>query len=565
VTFTRRRLLNLDDPWPSIVFFAGLALAALAVAGCGVDAGRAGESTTAADEKPVKGDTFIESSIANVSALIPNIANDGASHDVGGQIYSGLVTFDKDLNVVPDLAESWTFSADCRQLTFRLRDNVRWHDGKPFTADDVIFTHAAMVHPKTPTPYREDFAAVERIEALDARTIAITYKTPYAKGLQSWSMYMLPKHLLESYVKEGKLREAPQNRTSPVGTGPYRFKEWKSGEKVVLTANPDYFVAGRPHISRIVYRVIPSQATIFLELKAKGVDGASLTALQYKRQTDFPAFKKAYNRFRYVSNTVTYFAFNLKDPRFADKRVRHAIAHAINKRELIDHVILGLGQVATGPYLPNTWPHNPEVAGLAYDPARAKQLLAEAGWKERNAEGYLVKDGTPFAFEILTNQGNDERKKVSEIIQAALREIGLKVDVRIVEWATLLKEHVRKRNFDALVLGWGLGLDADRFGLFHSSKTRPEDFNVASYANAEVDELLERGRATCVQDERARAYRRVHAILADDVPVLFLYHREALDAVSSRVRGVKPAPVGRILYNFDEWFVPQKLQRYTSG
>ena len=544
---------------------AGLVLgAAVTAAGCGVDSGGAGESATAVDEKPVKGDTFIDSSIGNVSALIPNIANDQSSHEIGGQIYNGLVTFDKDLNIVPDLAESWTFSADCRRLTFRLRNNVRWHDGKPFTAADVLFTHAAMVHPKTPTAYREDFEAVETLQAVDPRTISITYKTPYAKALQSWSMYMLPKHLLESYMQEGRLREAPQNRTSPVGTGPYRFKEWKSGEKVVLVANPDYWEQPRPYISRMVYRIIPSQATIFLELKAKGVDAANLTALQYKRQTDYPAFQKAYKRFRFVTNSVTYFAFNLKDPRFADKRVRHAIAHAINKQELIDHVILGLGQRATGPYLPNTWPYNADVTDLAYDPARAKALLADAGWKERNAEGYLVKDGQPFAFEVLTNQGNDERKKVAEIVQAALREIGLKVEVRIIEWATLLKEHVRKRNFDALVLGWGLGLDADRYSMFHSSKMRPEDFNVASYANAEVDELLERGRATCVQADRARAYRRMHTILADELPVLFLYHREALHAVSSRIRGVKPSPVGTLLHNFNEWYVPRNLQRYTA-
>jgi peptide/nickel transport system substrate-binding protein len=550
---------------PSRHLLAGLAVAAaIAIGGCGIDVGGAGETAASGDERPAKGDTFVTSSIGNVSALIPNIANDGASHEVGGQIYTGLVTFDKNLQTVPDLAESWTFSDDCRRVTFRLRDNARWHDGKPFTAEDVVFTHAAMVHPKTPTAYRGDFEQVETIEAPDARTVAVTYKTPYAKALQSWSMYMLPKHLLATYVEEGRLREAPQNRTAPVGTGPYRFKEWKSGEKVVLTANPDFYERGRPYISRLVYRIIPSQATVFLELKAKGVDSANLTALQFKRQTDYPAFNKSYNRYQWTGNNLTYFGFNLKDPRFADKRVRHAIAHAINKQDLIDHVILGLGHRATGPYLPGTWPYNPDVKDLVYDPARTKQLMAEAGWKERNAEGYFVRDGKPFAFEVLTNQGNDERKKVSEIIQASLREAGFKVDVRIVEWATLLKEHVRKRNFDALVLGWGLGNDPDRSAMFHSSKTRPEDLNVTSYANPEVDEYLQRGLTTCQQDDRARAYRRVHEILADDIPVLFLYHRQSLYAVSSRVRGVKPAPTG-ILYNFNEWYVPQKLQRYTAG
>jgi peptide/nickel transport system substrate-binding protein len=145
-----------------------------------------------------------------------------------------------------------------------------------------------------------------------------------------------------------------------------------------------------------------------------------------------------------------------------------------------------------------------------------------------------------------------------------MRDVGIKADVRMVEWATLLKEHVRKRNFDALVLGWGLGLDPDRFSFFHSSKMRPEDFNVASYANPEVDTLLEQGRATCRIEERARAYHRVHELLADDLPVLFLYHRDSLPVVSSRIRGIKPAAAG-IKYNFQEWFVPRELQRYTAG
>jgi peptide/nickel transport system substrate-binding protein len=419
------------------------------------------------------------------------------------------------------------------------------------------------MNPKTPSPYRSDFQDVERVEALDPLTVRVTYKRPYAKALLSWGVSILPRHLLERYVKEGKLKEAPQNWAAPVGTGPYRFKEMKSGEKVVVVANPDYF-RGRPNISRIVYRIIPSQATIFLELKARGVDIAGLTALQYKRQTEYPAFQKAYNKFRYPGSGYTYLGFNLKDPRFADRRVRLAFAHAINKQELLDGVVLGLGREATGPFRPGTWADNPRVKGVPYDPKKAAALLAEAGWKTRNAEGLLEKDGRPFTFELLTNQGNDERKKIAEIVQASLRDLGIGVDIRILEWAALLKEHVKKRSFDAMILGWGTGADPDQYVVWHSSQTGPDELNHISYKNPEVDALLEAGRASCVQADRTRFYHRLHEVLAEDQPLVFLYWRDVMPAVSARVFGINPGSAG-IKWNQDEWFVPKYLHRYTAG
>jgi peptide/nickel transport system substrate-binding protein len=362
---------------------------------------------------------------------------------------------------------------------------------------------------------------------------------------------------------EGKLREAPQNWSAPVGTGPYRFSELKSGEKLVLVANQDYW-EGRPYLSRVVYRIIPSQATIFLELKARGLDAAGLTALQYKRQTDYPAFRKSYSKFRYPSNGYTYLGFNLRDPRFADTRVRQAFAYAINKGELIDGVILGLGRAATGPYKPGTWAYNPNVKTYPYDLAKAKALLAEAGWKDTDGDGILDKDGKPFAFELLTNQGNDERKKVAGIIQAALREVGVAVDLRVLEWAAFLKEYINKRRFEAVILGWGIGLDPDQYDVWHSSKTQPQELNFISYQNHEVDELLEKGRSSCVQDERKKYYDRLQEVFAEEQPIVFLYFRDALPVVASRVLGIIQSSNG-IRYKFHEWFVPKHAQRYTAG
>jgi len=540
-----------------------LALAAI-VAGCNGETPAAGEAK-AGPNTPAYGDTLIEASIGNVSSLIPNITSDVASREVGDLMYNGLVTLGRDLEIVPELARSWTFSKDCLTLDFQLHDNVRWHDGQPFTAADVVFSWEAMMHPKTPSSYKADFDAVERVEATGPHAVRVTYKRPYARALLSWAMTMLPKHLLEPYVQAGKIREAPQNWSAPVGTGPYRFQEMKSGEKIVVVANPEYF-RGRPHISRIVYRIIPSQATIFLELKAKSVDVASLTALQYARQTEYPAFEKAYRKYRYASPGYTYFGFNLKDPRFADRRVRLAFAHAINKQELLDGVVMGLGRQATGPFRPGHWADNPAVKGIPYDPKRAAALLAEAGWTTRNAAGLLVKDGKPFTFELLTNQGNDERKKVAEIIQASLREVGVGVDIRILEWAALLKEHIKKRpvGFDALILGWSTAADPDQFVVWHSSQMGANELNHIGYASPEADALLEVGRTTCHQPDRVKYYHRLHQVLADDQPVVFLYWRDALPAIASRIHGIEPGPAG-LRWNFTDWFVPKHLHRYTAG
>jgi peptide/nickel transport system substrate-binding protein len=548
----RRRLRRLG---------AGLALTVM-VTGCS-----GGETASVVDARsgantPAYGDTLIEASIGNVSSLIPNITSDQSSHEVGDLMYNGLVTLGRDLEIVPELAKSWSFSKDCLTLDFKLRDDVRWHDGAPFTADDVVFTWRTTMNPKTPSPYKSDFADVEGVEALDRYTVRVSYRKPYAKALLSWGLTMLPRHLLARYVDEGKIREAPQNWTAPVGTGPYRFKEMKSGEKIVVVANPEYF-KGRPSISRIVYRIIPSQATIFLEVKARGVDVASLTALQYKRQTEYPAFEKAYNKFRYSGSGYTYLGFNLKDKRFADRRVRLAFAHAINKQELLDGVVLGLGREATGPFRPGTWAANPAVKGIPYDPKKAAALLAEAGWT-RNGSGLLEKDGKPFSFELLTNQGNDERKKIAEIVQASLRELGVAIEIRVLEWAALLKEHVKKRQFDAIVLGWGTGADPDQYVVWHSSQNGPDDLNHISYANPEVDGLLEAGRAACTQPDRVRFYHRLHEVLAEDQPLVFLYWRDSLPVVSSRIFGIQPGPAG-IRWNEFEWFVPKYLQRYTAG
>lgn len=517
---------------------------------------------------PAYGDTLVEGVIGEPSILIPMLAGDSASHDVAGLIFNGLVKYDKDLTLTGDLAESWDISQDGLVITFHLRKGVRWTDGVEFTAEDVLFGYQTIIDEKTPTAYSEDFKQVKRANALDKYTFRVTYERPFAPALSSWgNLPVLPKHLLD-----GKDITKSELGRNPVGMGPFKLTKWVPGQEVVLDANPDYF-DGRPYIDRYVYRIIPDPATMFLELQAGGVDWMGLTPIQYTRQTLTPYFEKNFNKFRYPLFAYSYLGFNLclrrdesgkcaeRHPWFGDKRIRQAIAYAIDKEEIVDGVLFGLGMPATGPYVPNTWPYNPNVKKYEYNPEKARVLLAEAGWRDTDGDGLLDKDGRPFEFTLLTNMGNSLRMKTATIIQWRLAMIGIKVNIRALEWSTFINEFIDKRRFEAIVLGWSIGLDPDQFDIWHSSKTSEKEFNFVSYANPEVDELLEKGRRTFDIQERKKAYFRIQEILAEEIPYIFLYVPDALPIVHARFHGIEPAPIG-IGYNIHRWYVPKGLQRH---
>jgi peptide/nickel transport system substrate-binding protein len=502
------------------------------------------------------GDIMVRGDIGDASNLIPLLASDSPSHNIAGLVYNGLVKYDKDMKIIGDLAESWEVSTNGLVITFHLRKGVKWHDGQPFTVADVLYTYQVTVDPKTPTAYAGDFLKVKKVSVLDAYTFRVTYDKPFAPALISWGNSILPRHLL--FGKD--ITKSPLSR-HPIGTGPYKFKEWVAGQKIVLISNPDYF-EGRPYIDGFITRIIPDMATMFLELRAQGISMMDLTPLQYTRQTENNLFKENFKKYRYLGFKYVYLGYNLKNPLFTDKRVRQAISHAINKEEIISGVLLGLGKAATGPYKPGSWAYNGNVKIYNYNPQKARQLLADAGWMDTKGTGILEKDGKPFVFEIVTNQGNDTRQKCAEIIQRQLKDVGITVKIRILEWSSFVTDFINKRRFDAVILGWSVSLDPDAYDVWHSSKTAPEELNFMSYNNPKADEMLEKGRSTFNQKLRKEYYDRFQEILAEDQPYTFLYVPEDLIIISSRFRGIEPAPVG-LDYNFIKWYVPQGEQKFV--
>ena len=523
-----------------------LLVAALIFAGC--SKGAPDEKTRVQGGGAPRGDSFVTGSIGEPSNLIPILSADSASSDVAGLVYNGLVRYDKNLKLEGDLAESWEVSPDGLGITFNLRRGVKWHDGHDFTSRDVLYTYRVTIDPKTPTAYAEDFKQVQSARAEGPYTFKVRYAKPFAPALASWGMPVLPAHLLEG--KE--ITKSPLSR-KPVGTGPYIFKEWIPGQRVILEANPQYY-EGAPRLSRYVYRIIPDSSTMYMELKAGGIDMMGLSPVQYQRQTGTEQFLARFNKYRYPASAYTYLGYNLRLPLFQDARVRQAITCAINKEEIIQGVLLGMGQIAHGPYKPGTWAYKPKVeADPGYDPVRASALLAEAGFV-MGKDGILEKDGKPLSFTIMTNQGNDQRLKCAQIIQMRLKRVGIDVKIRVMEWASFLTNFIDKGRFEAVLLGWTISQDPDLYDVWHSSKTGPKELNFVGYKNAEVDRLIVEGRGTFDPEKRRDCYYRIQEILAKDQPYTFLYVPDALPVVSSRIKGIEPAPAG-IRHNLIKWYV----------
>jgi peptide/nickel transport system substrate-binding protein len=487
-------------------------------------------------------------SLGDAKWVLPLLASDDASGDISGWVYNGLTKYDKDLKIVGDLAQSWEIKRGGLEIIFHLRHGVKWHDGVEFTSADVLFTYQKVIDPSVPTPYSSNYGPVQKVEAPDRYTVRVLYKEPFAPALERWGMGIIPKHVLE-----GKDISREEFSRHPIGTGPYKLEQWVTGQKIVLTAFDDYF-EGRPGIDRYIMRVIPDNATMFLELKSGGIDYMGLTPAQYKLQAQRGFFKKYFQEFRYPSFGYTYLGYNLLDERFKDRRVRRALSHAIDKKSIIKGVLMGFGRPCTGPFPPESWAYNPHVPDPEYNPRRALELLAEAGWKLQN--GTLVKDGRPFTFTILTNQGNNQRMLAAQIIQQDLKKIGIKVDISVLEWQAFLHLFIDKKRFEAVILGWGLSRDPDIYDIWYSTKTKEGELNFLSYKNPEVDKLLVEGRTTFDLAKRKRIYNRIHEILAEDQPCTFLYVPDALPVLNKRFKGVQQTPLG-IWLDFIKWHVPK--------
>jgi len=456
-------------------------------------------------------------------------------------------------------------------MVFTLRPNVKFHDGHILDAYDVKFTYEAIINPKNLSPRIADYEPVKSVEAIDPLTVRIIYKRLYSPALGTWAMGILPEHLLnditlgEEAKKAGKdpkkfsLRQSNFNR-HPIGCGPFVFKEWKSDQYIIMDQFDEYW-EGPANYKRYIYRVIPDLLTQEMEFYAGTVDSYGVQPHQVQRLKSDPQ----YQSFSGPSFGYTYIGYNMRRKPFDDPRVRMALSMAIDVDKIIQYVLYGQGERITGPFVKQTDFYNQRVKTIPYDPKGSLSLLEEVGWK-KNKEGWLEKDGKRFQFTLITNSGNDLRKAILTIAQDGWKQIGIDVRTDLLEWAVFIQERVDKADFDALILGWSMGIEPDLYQIWHSSQANPYQLNFVGFKNKEADDLIIKIRQEYNHDKQVDYCHRLHEIIATEQPYTFLYVTKWTAVLDKRIvikeidakgnviyKKITPTKTGSYTFHFNKW------------
>lgn len=483
--------------------------------------------------------------------------------------FDTLLSYDKELNVVPNMAD-YTMSEDQTTLTFTLKPGIKWHDGEPVTAEDVAFTFNSMASPDYTGPrygdveglkgakefHAGDADHVSGITVVDELTVSFQFEQPYAPGLTKIGAdrAIIPKHIWEE-IPIGDWGKQTELMNDPIGCGPYQMKENVAGQYVSLEAFPDYF-KGEAKTKNVIFKV-SNQDTVVAELINGDIDIADISSL---KSQDIQTLEE--NNIRVVSYpgiTSQYMGMNLREPIFQDVRVRQAITYAIDRKLMVEKLLEGRGAVVHAPLLPNSWAYPKDGILNEYDVDldKARALLQEAGWEDRNGDGVVENAaGEPFQVTLKYPQGNKMREQSAPIIQASLKEIGITVDLRIMEFAALLDEVMANHQFDLFLMGSSLDTDPDPKPIWHSDSASDEPgnsaWNIVGYRNPQADKLMDDALATTDVAARTELYRQFSILVNEECPEVLLYAPDVTMAYNSAIQNYEPSTFNNY-YGRENW------------
>jgi peptide/nickel transport system substrate-binding protein len=517
-------------------------------------------------------DALVVAVISDLGNLNPVVFETASDNHVISNIMMPTIdpSFDCTIKKAPGLATEWSWDETGTRLSMTLRDDIQWSDGKPVTAQDIAFTYELVADPMVASPRIGHVAKLDPAAApkvIDDHHIEWHFTTAFDRDTQvaHVNLNVVPKHIFQD-ADRGTLRGHP-NSLNPLSSGPWRLAKHEANQRFVLEPNPAFTGPEeyKPHLKRVIFRVLPEYTTRLNELKNGAVDMMDSLNIE-----DADALKKTNPEIRIVRRgwrSSDYVAWNLDNPLFSDKRVRHALAKAVDIDDMIGKLLTGEdGEVyarrsvgTLTPELCNV--HNDDIVPIGFDASEAKSLFAEAGWTDSDGDGWLDKDGKKFEFTLTTNAGNKRRADSSIFLQAFYKEVGVKVVLEQIESNTFFK-NLRKREFQAALAGWEAALFVDPTPMWKSDASGDkQEFNFTNYHNNKVDELIAKGLSEADPSEANPMWKELQAIVYEDQPYLFLWWRDELIGVHERFENTSINVLSR-LDNLHKWSVPDDKVKY---
>ena len=493
--------------------------------------------------------------------LNPLTGKDMASQIVLDHVIEGLIERDPDtLEWKALLADRWEVSPDGLVITFHLDPRAKFSDGKPVTADDVVFTYQTIVNPRVDcrslASYFEDCQGCEKV---DDRTVRFVWKRPYFKSVEFSALGIIPKHVY-AFKDPNEFNDLNETR---VATGPYRQEEWKTGQHLILVRNENYW-RQPPAFDRIQYRFILEEQPSVQAIRAGELDELAVSPEWWVKLRQDPKVVAKFQWLRYSTpmNGYGYIGWNNARPLFADKRVRRAMTHLVWREQLLKYMRYDIGQVISGPFWPNGLQYDQSVKPLPFDREAARLLLKEAGWEDRNGDGWIENEKMErFAFELSYPGGNQEARDFIRVQREEFRRMGIDMSERAYNWAVFTVK-LDNHDFDAVRLNWGGGgVESDPYQIWHSSSIADQGSNFISFRNAEADRLMELARRTIDTGKRNALFHQFHRLIAEEQPYTFLWAPESLRVMSPRVKG---ATVHKLGVDWREWWIGREETAGTS-